>query len=134
MGRLNDWEARLAQHIEDWRYKKFEWGKADCALFCLHAEIAMYGKSRFDYFLDKYNSEIGSAKALLKFGCGTLVGTIDEKLEEIPILMAQRGDMGCVATPNGDALVIILGDKTAGMAEDGLTFLPMDSTKKAWRF
>jgi hypothetical protein len=42
--------------------------------------------------------------------------------------------MGSVATPNGDALVIILGDKTAGMAEDGLTFLPMDSTKKAWRF
>ena len=132
MARLNDWEARLAQHIEDWRYRKFEYGKADCALFCLHAEIAMYGKSRFEHFLGQYKTHIGSLKALKKLGAGNLVDTVADKLEEIPLAMARRGDVGCVDVPDGDGLVIILGDKTAGMADDGLNFLPIGQTKRAW--
>jgi len=133
MGRLVDWPTRLNDHIEEWRHKKFEWGKADCALFCLYAEKAICGSSRFDDFIGKYRSAAGSAKALLKIGAGDLAASVGARLREIKVLEAQRGDVALIDTPDGDALSLVVGDKVAAMGKDGLVFLPLMSAKKAWK-
>jgi len=133
MGRLVDWPTRLNDHIEEWRHKKFEWGKADCALFCLYAEKAICGSSRFDDFIGKYRSAAGSAKALLKIGAGDLATSVGARLREIKVLEAQRGDVALIDTPLGDALSLVVGDKVAAMSKDGLIFLPLMSAKKAWK-
>ena len=133
MGRLVDWPTRLNDHIEEWRHKKFEWGKADCALFCLYAEKAICGASRFDDFIGKYRSAPGSAKALLKIGAGDLAASVGARLREIKVLEAQRGDVALIDTPLGDALSLVVGDKVAAMSKDGLIFLPLMSAKKAWK-
>lgn len=133
MGRLADWPDRLAAHIEEWRHKKFEWGKADCALFCLYAEKAMCGSSRFDDFIGKYRSAAGSAKALLKIGGGDLAASVGARLSDIEVFKAQRGDVALIDTPEGDALSLIIGSKIAAMGKDGLIFLPLDAAKRAWK-
>ncbi len=133
MGRLVDWPTRLNDHIEEWRHKKFEWGKADCALFCLYAEKAICGSSRFDDFIGKYRSAAGSARALLKIGAGDLAASVGARLREINVLEAQRGDVALIDTPLGDALSLVVGDKVAAMGKDGLIFLPLMSAKKAWK-
>ena len=131
MGRLVDWPTRLNDHIEEWRHKKFEWGKADCALFCLYAEKAICGSSRFDDFIGKYRSAAGSARALLKIGAGDLAASVGARLREIKVLEAQRGDVALIDTPLGDALSSGVGDKVAALGKDGLIFLPLMSAKKA---
>lgn len=133
MGRLVDWPDRLQAHIEEWRHKKFEWGKADCALFCLYAEKAICGSSRFDDFIGKYRSAAGSAKALLKIGGGDLAASVGARLVEIKPSKAQRGDVALIDTPLGDALSLVIGDKVAAMGQDGLIFLPLSAAKKAWK-
>lgn len=133
MGRLVDWPTRLNDHIEEWRHKKFEWGKADCALFCLYAEKAICGSSRFDDFIGKYRSAAGSVKALLKIGGGDLAASVGARLAEIETSKAQRGDVALIDTPAGDALSLVIGDKVAAMGKDGLVFLPLSAAKKAWK-
>lgn len=133
MGRLSDWSDRLIQHIEDWRHKKFEWGKSDCALFCLYAEKAMCGASRFDDFLGQYSSAKGSLKALCQYGQRNLSDTVSDRLPEVDLLKAQRGDIALVDTPTGDALSLVIGNKLAAMGENGLVFLPLNAAKKTWR-
>ena len=133
MGRLVDWPSRLNDHIEEWRHKKFEWGKADCALFCLYAEKAICGASRFDDFIGKYRSAAGSAKALLKIGGGDLAANVGARLDEIEPYKAQRGDVALIDTPLGDALSLVVGDKVAAMGKDGLVFLPLSAAKQAWK-
>ena len=133
MGRLANWPDLLANHIEEWRHKKFEWGRADCALFCLYAEKAICGSSRFDDFIGQYRSAAGSVKALLKIGAGDLAASVGARLDEIEPVKAQRGDVALIDTPDGDALSLIVGDKVAAMGKDGLVFLPLSAAKKVWR-
>lgn len=133
MGRVVDWPDRLQAHIEEWRHKKFEWGKADCALFCLYAEKAICGSSRFDDFIGQYRSAAGSIKALLKIGGGDLAASVGARLREIKPSEAQRGDVALIDTPLGDALSLVVGDKVAAMGKDGLIFLPLDAAKQAWK-
>jgi hypothetical protein len=133
MGRVVDWPDRLQAHIEEWRHKKFEWGKADCALFCLYAEKAICGSSRFDDFIGQYRSAAGSVKALLKIGGGDLAASVGARLREIKPSEAQRGDVALIDTPLGDALSLVVGDRVAAMGKDGLIFLPLDAAKKAWK-
>ena len=133
MGRLANWPDLLANHIEEWRHKKFEWGKADCALFCFYAEKAMCGSSRFDDFSGKYRSAAGSAKALLKIGAGDLAASVGARLQEIEPHKAQRGDVALIDTPDGNALSLVVGDKVAAMGKDGLVFLPLSAAKQAWK-
>ena len=133
MGRVVDWPDRLQAHIEEWRHKKFEWGKADCALFCLYAEKAICGSSRFDDFIGQYRSAAGSVKALLKIGGGDLAASVGARLREIKPSEAQRGDVALIDTPLGDALSLVIGDRVAAMGKDGLIFLPLDAAKQAWK-
>ena len=133
MGRVVDLPDRLQAHIEEWRHKKFEWGKADCALFCLYAEKAICGSSRFDDFIGQYRSAAGSVKTLLKIGGGDLAASVGARLREIKPSEAQRGDVALIDTPLGDALSLVVGDRVAAMGKDGLIFLPLDAAKKAWK-
>ena len=133
MGRLVDWPSRLNDHIEEWRHKKFEWGKADCGHFCLYAEKAICGSSRFDDWIGQYSTQNGFARFLVKMGLGDLAASVGARLTEIKVLEAQRGDVVLIDTPDGDALSLVVGDKVAAMGKDGLIFLRLDAAKKAWK-
>ena len=48
-------------------------------------------------------------------------------------MMAKRGDVASIDTPDGDALSLVVGDKVAGLGKEGLVFLPLTSAKRAWK-
>lgn len=133
MGRVNNWPDKLAEHVEAWRHKKFRLGRYDCALFCLNAEKAITGSTRFPEFVNAYSSEKGSIEALAGAGFDSMESILDSRLEQIKLTMAQRGDVALISTPNGDALSLVLGNQLAAMGKDGLVFLPVSEAKKAWR-
>jgi hypothetical protein len=133
VGRVSNWPDKLAEHVEAWRHKKFRWGRNDCALFCLNAEKALTGSTRFPEFINAYTSEKGSIAALEAAGFATMEDLVDARLEQIKPAMAGRGDVALISTPNGDALSLVIGNQLAAMGKEGLVFLPLSEAKKAWR-
>ena len=89
--RLIDWEQRLGQAIENADIAAM--GPAPCAKFvslCVAAQLDIDIHAPFE---GKYNSEIGAARALIKYGKGTLEATFDDLFPVRPIGFAQRGDV-----------------------------------------
>jgi len=93
MYRKADWEARLAAYLEPLRLRAFEWGVHDCCTFAAGAVAAMTDVDPMPEFRDRYSTAQGSARALKRFGRGTLAATLDAKFEAVPASLAQRGDI-----------------------------------------
>ena len=93
MYRKPDWEARLAAYLEPLRTRPFAWGRHDCCTFAAGAVAAMTDVDPMPEFRGHYSTAIGSARALRRFGAGTLAATLDAKFEAVPASLAQRGDI-----------------------------------------
>lgn len=131
--RRSDWEQRLHAYLVENRGAVFAWGITDCALFAAGAVEAMTGDDPAAAYRGKYRTAAGSAKALVKFGAGTLEATIDAAFEPIGRAFARRGDLvmydGAVGIcVGGDALFV---GEEGGAA--GLVRVPRVQWSKAWR-
>ncbi|MBM7407050.1 MULTISPECIES: DUF6950 family protein [Sphingomonas] len=93
MYRKPDWETRLAAYLEPLRARPFAWGEHDCCTFSAGAVAAMTDVDPMPEFRGRYSTAIGSARALRRFGRGTLAATLDAKFEAIEPAFAQRGDV-----------------------------------------
>lgn len=101
MERRSDWEPRLSAYLaERVDTITFEWGKSDaatfaydCALYVADGVEAMTGEDIAAPFRGKYSTAMGSAKALKKYGAGTLKSTFDALLPPKPVGYARRGDV-----------------------------------------
>jgi hypothetical protein len=93
MYRLPDWEVRLAAYLQPLRLRAFAWGSHDCCTFAAGAVEAMTGVDPMPEFRGHYSTAIGSARALKRFGAGTLAATMDGKFEGASASLAQRGDV-----------------------------------------
>ncbi len=133
MQRLPDWEERLVRYLEPLHATPFEWGKHDCCLFPAGAVQAMTGVDPMAEFRDatgraRYSTAIGSARALRKYGAGTIAATIDSKLKRVPVSLAHRGDiimnagsLGVQWTMRGQTVAIMVGSEAD---REGLIRLP----------
>lgn len=93
MHRKPDWDARLAAYLEPLRTRPFAWGEHDCCTFTAGAVEAMTGVDPIPEFRDRYTTAIGSARALRRYGAGTLAATLDGKFARISPPLAHRGDL-----------------------------------------
>lgn len=93
MYRKPDWETRLAAYLDPLRLRPFDWGRHDCCTFTAGAVQAMTDVDPMPEFRGQYSTAIGSARALVRLGRGTLAATLDEKFEAVPASLAQRGDI-----------------------------------------
>lgn len=93
MHRYPDWDARLAAYLEPLHARPFAWGTHDCCIFSAGAVEAMTGVDPMPEFRGRYTTAIGSARALTRYGAGTLEATLDGKFEPIAPALAQRGDV-----------------------------------------
>ncbi len=93
MHRKPDWDARLAAYLEPLRTRAFAWGAHDCCTFTAGAVEAMTGIDPMPEFRGRYATAIGSARALRRYGAGTLEATLDTKFGRVPAPLAQRGDL-----------------------------------------
>lgn len=131
--RLPDWEARLHDYLDAHAGAVFVWGKLDCALFAAGAVAAQTGVDFAAPFRGRYSTAIGSARALTRFGEGTLQATIAARFSSMPIGYARRGDLVMVGNMAGvciGATAVFVGEEDGN---SGLVRFARAEWSTAWK-
>ena len=143
--RLPDWPARLAAFIEERRHAPFKWGVNDCGLFAADATAAITGVDP-EAKIRGYRTAIGAARiagrsALSPVSCPPSPDTFGVRelpaicgFTELPVKMAQRGDLVMLPMGRGRAIGVCLGVHSAGPGAAGLEFVPTSTAVAAWRY
>lgn len=109
-----DWHNRLIAVIRAAEKRPFLWGEHDCCLFAADCAEAMTGDNFANGWRGTYDSETGAKKALLRGG-GSLENVLAKYLDEVPVKMAQRGDIAVVENS---------GTRCAGVIYAGAVWVP----------
>ena len=117
-----DWHNRLIAVIRAAEKRPFLWGEHDCCLFAADCAEAMTGDNFADGWRGTYDSETGAKKALLRGG-GSLEKVLEKYLDEVPVKMAQRGDIAVVENAGTRCAGVIYGGAVWVPGETGLVCL-----------
>ena len=132
--RIAGWEKNLNETIERYRLEPFAWGTNDCFTFAVKCEEAVCGKTRFpELYKAEYTNHFGSMRAFMREGYYGMIDCLHQRLDEIDMAVAQRGDWAAIGTPDGLAVGVLTGDKIAVTGEKGLLFFDYAQSVKAWR-
>ncbi|MBF2747797.1 hypothetical protein ISN41_06720 [Enterobacter bugandensis] len=126
-----DWHNRLIAVIRAAEKRPFLWGEHDCCLFAADCAKAMTGDNFADGWRGTYDSETGAKKALLRGG-GSLEKVLAKCLDEVPVKMAQRGDIAVVENAGTRCAGVIYGGAVWVPGETGLVCLRIKPLS-AWR-
>ena len=126
-----DWHNRLIAVIRAAEERPFLWGEHDCCLFAADCAEAMTGDNFADGWRGTYDSETGAKKALLRGG-GSLETVLAKYLDEVPVKMAQRGDIAVVDNADTRCAGVIYGGAVWVPGEEGLICLRIKPLS-AWR-
>ena len=126
-----DWHNRLIAVIRAAEKRPFLWGEHDCCLFAADCAEAMTGENFADGWRGTYDSETGAKKALLRGG-GSLEKVLAKYLDEVPVKLAQRGDIAVVENADNRCAGVIYGGAVWVPGEAGLVCLRIKPLS-AWR-
>lgn len=126
--RLDDWEKRLNDHLEN--VGAFKWGTNDCCMFAVKCVNVMTGVDHGKKFRG-YKTGLGAMKHLNEYGGVEGIATACLGEAKQPKL-AKRGDVVSLENDDAIALGICVGDKIAAIGKDGVVFVPMKNALKAW--
>ncbi|HID3971108.1 TPA: DUF6950 family protein [Enterobacter cloacae] len=126
-----DWHNRLIAVIRAAEKRPFLWGEHDCCLFAADCAEAMTGENFADGWRGTYDSETGAKKALLRGG-GSLEKVLAKYLDEVPVKMAQRGDIAVVENAGTRCAGVIYGGAVWVPGEAGLVCLRV-KPMSTWR-
>lgn len=112
-----DWQIRLINVIRAAEERPFLWGKHDCCLFAADCAQAMCDVDFAASLRGTYSTASGAKRVLLTSG-GSLEKVLARYLDEVPIKLAQRGDI---------AVVMSAGNRCAGVVFGGAVFVPGDN-------
>ena len=138
MTKSPEFVARLFRAVAARRDRAFQWGVHDCCLFACDVIRDAGGVDYAAPFRGHYRTAAGAARALRRFAGGGLETvaekiTQDNGLEEVPPLMAQRGDLILVDETAGPALGVCLGETFVAAGPAGAVTFPLKRARRAWR-
>lgn len=137
--RIDGWEKRLSELIEENSKRKFEYGIFDCVLFACDAIKSLTGLNPRRIIAKEYQGEGEASKIIEEWGGIERIANIVADryaFESIPVLFAQRGDIVMAEIKNLKSLGVCVGKKVAfPKLQGGLVFMNIDSKLliKAWR-
>lgn len=117
-----DWHNRLITVIRAAEKRPFLWGEHDCCLFAADCAQAMCGEDFAADWRGTYDSETGAKKAILRDG-GSLEKVLARYLDEVPVKLAQRGDIAIVENYGARCAGVIYGGAVWVPGETGLVCL-----------
>lgn len=115
--------------IEAARTRGFRPGSHDCALFAAEIVKAKTGRDYAEEWRGKYRTLEDGQKALQERGYKDHIDLVASTFEEIPVAMAQFGDLVAV----DDALGVVSGGAIFVLRPDGLGTLDLLSATRAFR-
>jgi hypothetical protein len=159
------WQELLHNYLLRRQNEAFQWGTMDCCLFACDALLELTGVDLAVDFRGKYDSLLSAVRTMKSFTTkGTkenegdqalpdvpisrspdeemdLVEAVAEKIaakfeiEEVPVLMAQRGDILLLDSPLGKGLGILglRGTHVHCAGPDGVVDVPLTECLRAWR-
>lgn len=130
--RIEGWEQKLDAIIESKRNQPFDWADNNCMGFVAEAQKTITGETSFPEVLENIGSKRNALKLILENG-PSLTDWVDKHLEQIPITMAQRGDIVDVETCEGPAMGLCIGPKAVFIGKNGIEYVPLTSLIRAWR-
>lgn len=139
--RLDDWDKRLNQYIEDMRHKPFSWGDNDCLALASGAIQAQTGVNLFNDWVGTYKTQWGCLlnykRQLKRIGCVDIVEAVDQRLSRIDVWLPSRGSIvgrseGLGASVMSVAFGVVVSDKIAFLGYDGLVFEPVKHSDIFW--
>ena len=129
--RYPDWQKKLVDTLQAAQTRPFLWGQHDCALFAADCVQAMCGEDFAAAYRGTYSSETGAKKALLK-NHGSLEKALRACMDEIPVKLAQRGDVAIMCNGGSHCAGIVWSNGVYCAGENGLVLL-RDKPLSVWR-
>lgn len=132
MPRHNEWVRRLNAVVAKHQALPAQYGLSDCYLFPDDAAEAVTGKTMYPG-ARRYSTPAGAARQLRKRGFETVRDAFAGRFAEVPVLQAQRGDIG-VYDNNGElsgGVFTALGFAVRGAEQ--IVFLPATAALAAFR-
>ncbi len=149
MTKTDGFLERLFDAVAARRDRAFQWGMHDCCLFACDVIRDAGGVDYAAPFRGRYRTAAGAARALRRFCGGRAAGepapnvslleaaaekiTRDNELDEVPPLLAQRGDFVLVDETEGPALGVCLGSHIVAAGPAGTVLRPLAAARRAWR-
>lgn len=150
------WQELLHNYFLRRENEAFKWGTMDCCLFACDAVLELTGVDMAADFRGHYDSLLSAVRVMKSFtaedlntkehdeeedGSSEFVEAVAVKafagfgLEEVPVLMAQRGDMLLLDSPLGKGLGILglRGTHAHCAGQDGVIDVPLQECLRAWR-
>lgn len=133
MARLSDWEKRLADCLARHQAAPAQWGVSDCYMMADDAVEAVTGARMYPEALG-YSTERGAARKLKAHGFANVREAFAAKFREVPVLMAQRGDVGVIERDGQVAGGFVTAAGFATRAHGGpVEFLPLRTVTAVFR-
>ena len=132
--RLADWPERLSCFIQEHKDSPFNWGALDCGRFCVKAELAIYGETRWEDVLSDTSTKRKAYKPIKANGCSSLWELVSTRMDQLDSpLLAQRGDWVGHYVDGEQALGVVFDSKIACIGPDGIQFKPMSDAMIGWK-
>lgn len=132
MERLPDWEDRLHALIVEKHDEPFRWGKHDCALFGAAVVAAITGEDHGAPFANRYDDAEGAARALRKYGKGTITKTFDAHLDRRAVALLRRGDLAMQGEGMQSSIGVVIGNDALFVGDMGLERRDRSTWARGW--
>lgn len=132
MSRVAGWEGRLRAVVGRHMALPSQYGVSDCYIIADDAVEAVTGARLYDDARG-YTTPRGAARVLLRHGYRTVEDAFAARLPDVPVALAQRGDIGVVRQPNGEVtggVFIAAGFVTRGASR--AVVLPRSAVHRAF--
>lgn len=125
MTRRTDWPERLAQAVDRGGRAGWQWGVHDCCTWTADVVAAMTGQDPLADIRGRWRTAAGAGRMLRRLG--GLQAAVSARLgPPLPALvLAQRGDVVLLHTPQGDALGVCAGAVVLAPGLQGLSRWPL---------
>ena len=109
------------------------WGSHDCVIFGADCVLAMTGDDPIEKERGTYSTAMEAARIIKDAGCDSLGDLVAQRLPEIQVAHARRGDAVLCEGPDGVFIAICDGHTAVGPSRHGLVHVPMKQALRAYQ-
>lgn len=133
MPRHANWTAPLIEYLAAAARKPFKPGHHDCALFAAGAVAAMTGTDFAAQWRGRYTTLRGGLRVIRRDGYRDQLDFVARHFAEVPMALAQVGDLAVVPSDQGPALGVVQGASIYVLGPQGLSLVRLTDAIRAYR-
>ncbi|MEL7203199.1 MAG: hypothetical protein AAGL19_03450 [Pseudomonadota bacterium] len=133
MARKENWTLALQRVTRAASNLPHAWGSHDCVTFGADCVLAMTGSDPIENERGTYATAHEAARIVKDAGCESLGDLVAQRLPEIQVAYARRGDAVLCEGPEGVFIAICDGHTAVGPSRHGLVHVPMSQALRAYQ-